>query len=156
MKCCSIYSHHIFFDAGTVASNGPSAPNSFNHVDNKMGEVIFCHIRFVFIILCSFSFPEKSAHFMKSRPMFPLFSFNSTKLQNSWHTPAWTTGSTVGPLPISTPRLSEHLGLPWCHGSNAPYDAGHHAALQSGTSAIPAGEEETGQALTDDIVLWLF
>lgn len=64
MKCCSIYSRHIFFDTGTVVGNGPPAPNSFNHVDNKMGEVIFCHIRFIFIILCSFCFPEKAAHFM--------------------------------------------------------------------------------------------
>lgn len=80
----------------------------------------------------------------ESCPMFPLFCFNSTKFQCSWPTPAWTTGSTVGPLPISTPWLSEHPGLPWCHGSNAPCDAGHHAALQSGTAAVPAGEDGTG------------
>lgn len=50
-KCHSSYSCHVSFDTGIVAGNGPPAPNSYNHVDNKMGEVIFCHILFALIIL---------------------------------------------------------------------------------------------------------
>lgn len=60
---------------------------------------------------------------------------------------AWTTRSTVGPLPVSPPWLSKHLSLPRCHGSNAPCDAGRHTALQSGNSAIPAGEDDASHLM---------
>lgn len=31
------------FETGTVAGNGPQAPNNYNHVDNKMGKALFCY-----------------------------------------------------------------------------------------------------------------
>lgn len=68
---------------------------------------------------------------------------------------AWTTRSTVGPLPISPPWLPKHLRLPWCHGSNAPCDAGRCTALQSGNSAIPAGENEASQMLVVCFIIFI-
>lgn len=39
-----IHAMSVCFETGAVAGNGPQAPNSYNHLDNKMGEAVFCHV----------------------------------------------------------------------------------------------------------------
>lgn len=144
MPCVSV-------DTGTVAGNGPQTANSYNHVDNKMGEsFLFWHILCIFILLCTVYVLQKLKTFVLSYThswlchhalcscCFPLMLTHSN-----------IPGRQLGHYPSLPPG---YQNAPVSHGATAPM----HPAMQAATQPHSQATQPYQQVRRTLVRRWSF
>lgn len=162
MNCLSNYSWHVFsWTQVLLLAMAPRHQTAIIMLTTKWVSHFLARAVYFHHLMCNFLVLQRPQHFKwtyisVTLHIFLIHGYYAIPsvhfvffliMTHSRDITAWTTRSTVGPLPISPPWLSKHLSLPRCHGSNAPFDAGRHTALQSGSSAIPAGEDDASRLM---------